>query len=406
MPKSARFDGIASPAVQRLAECPKTMTNGPCGGVADDGSCEVASDHRCVWWDARDEAVVTRPSPRPPIDWSVDDPWPSAFAGASPTRLVADTLDRTNRPQRTGSRLEHLLADGAFVVTCELNPPDSAAPDGVLASARALLGTIDAVHVSDNSLASPHMCGLALAALVERLGMETILHMTCRDRNRNMLQADLLGAAALGVRHVLCLTGDHPAIGDHPEAKPVFDLDAVSWIDTARQLRDDRALLSGRPLISPPRLLIGGGAEPTSPPIELRPQRLAVKVAAGIDFAVTQVVYDMALLRRYLDRVRDLGLLDKIHLLVSVGALAGPSMARGMNSSTPGVSVPKSIIARLEAAPPRRRRVEGLRICVEQIQELLETPGVSGVDIMDVEPGRYLEIVEAAGLTARRRAAR
>lgn len=306
----------------------------------------------------------------------------------------------------TDSRFERLLVDGVFVVTCELNPPDSASADGVLAEVGELLGPVDAVHISDNSLASPHMCGLALAALVERLGMETILHMTCRDRNRNMLQADLLGAAAVGVRHVLCLTGDHPAIGDHPATKPVFDLDAVSWIDTARRLRDDGKFLSGRPLTGAPRLLIGGGAEPTAPPVEMRPRRLAAKVAAGIDFAVTQVVYDMALLRRYLRGIADLGLLDKIHLLVSVGALAGPSMARGMNSSTPGVTVPEATIARLEAAPQGRRRDEGLRICVEQIEELLETPGVAGIDIMDVEPGRYLEIIDAAGLTTRRPVAR
>lgn len=396
---------VDSRSARRLGECPKTMTNGPCGGVGDDGSCEVAPHHACVWWQARNEAFVAHPTPRPPIDWSVDDPWSGAFVDDPPDHGT-DARDKRHRPPRTDSRLEQLLRDGAFVVTCELNPPDSASAAGVAGTVATLLGTVDAVHISDNSLASPHMCGLAFAATIERLGMETILHMTCRDRNRNMLQADLLGAAALGVRHVLCLTGDHPAIGDHPGAKPVFDLDAVSWIETVRRMRDEAELMSSRPLLDAPRLLIGGGAEPTAPPVDLRPGRLAAKVAAGIDFAVTQVVYDMPRLRQYLLAVTDLGLLDQIDLLVSVGALSGPHMARGMNTSTPGVTVPEATIRRLESAGAGKRRDEGVRICVEQIEELLDTPGVAGIDIMDVEPERYLEIIDAAGLASRRRAAR
>ena len=315
--------------------------------------------------------------------------------------MAAETLDSHLRPQRTDSRFEQLLRKGRFVVTCEVNPPDSADPKQVLEQVRPLIGVMDAVHISDNSLASPHMCGLALAGLIESIGLETILHMTCRDRNRNMLQADLLGAAALGVKHVLAITGDHPAIGDHPEAKPVFDLDAVSLIEMVRHLRDNESLLSGRPLHHAPRLLIGGGAEPTAPPLEFRPHRLAKKIAAGIDFAVTQVVYDMAMLRSYMHAIREMELDKKIHILVSVGALAGPTMARGMNSSTPGVTVPEDVIRRMAAAPMGKRRDEGVKICVEQIHELLEMPGVSGIDIMDVDPGRYEQIVESAGLRDR-----
>lgn len=381
------------------------MTNGPCGGVGDDGSCEVAREFTCVWWASRTDSIVATPAPRPPPDWNADDPWADAFGADTAMRSAADTMDKAARPVRTDSHFEQLLRGGTFVVTCELNPPDSASAAGLEAVLPLLHDTVDAVHISDNSLASPHMCGLAYAAHAERLGMETILHMTCRDRNRNMLQADLLGAAALGVRHVLCLTGDHPAIGDHPGTKPVFDLDAVSWADTACRLRDQGALLSGRPLDVAPRLLIGAGAEPTAPPASLRPLRLASKVAAGIDFAVTQLVYDMDRLRQYIRDLTDLGVLDKIHLLVSVGALSGPTMARGMNAGTPGVTVPDSMIRRLESAPQGNRRREGLRICVEHIQELLETPGVAGIDIMDVEPERYGEVIEAAGLTTRRRVA-
>ena len=393
--------------VERLLECPKTMTNGPCGGVAMDGTCEVDTSHVCVWWEALAHADNSAARmPMPPADWSVGGRWSEAFVTDGPLQAASNTLNKDQRPMRAGSRFEQLLRDGRFAVTCEINPPDSADPLTTLDRVRPLIGVIDAVHISDNSLASPHMCGLALAALIEQIGMETILHMTCRDRNRNMLQADVLGAAALGIKHVLCITGDHPAIGDHPQTKPVFDLDSVSLINTVRHLRDEGSLLSGRLLDAAPKLMIGGGAEPTAPPLDFRPYRLAKKVAAGVDFAVTQLVYAMVQLEKYMHQVRDLGLDRKIHILVSVGALSGPGMARGMNNSTPGVTVPVDIIRRMESAPQGKRRDEGVKICIEQIQHLLEMPGISGVDIMDLDPGRYAELVEAAGLTDRPLAAK
>jgi methylenetetrahydrofolate reductase (NADPH) len=393
-------------AVERLAECPKTMTNGPCGGVAADGACEVDRRKLCVWY----EAIHLSPAQEvfrrlPAADWSQPG---VAFGrqtlsgnGASALAEAQALPDKTDRPLRSAGRFEQVLRSGRFAVTCEINPPDSADAAAQLQRVQALRGLVDAVHISDNSLASPHMCGLALAGLIERLGLETILHMTCRDRNRLMLQADVLGAAALGVKNVLCLTGDHPSIGDHPQAKPVFDLDAITFIEAVRRLRDDEAFESGRVLQAAPRVLIGGGAEPTSPPYDFRPVRLAKKIAAGLDFAVTQVIFDMERLRQYLHQVRDLGLDRKIYLLVSVGALGGPGMARGMNANTPGVSVPESVIHRLEKTPKAQRRAEGVKICIEQIQELLQMPGVNGIDLMDIEPERYIEIVEAAGLEDR-----
>ena len=393
------------PVAERLLDCPKSMTNGPCGGVALDGTCEV--DRRiCVWAETIARSPRAENHPAPPGDWSVPEPFSALFGEPKDPRTVADTLDKDRRPLRQGGRFESMLRAGRFVVTAEINPPDSGDAAAVLARVEPLTGVLDAVHISDNSLASPHMCGLAMAALIERIGVETILHMTCRDRNRNMLQADLLGAAALGIKNVLCLTGDHPALGDHPGAKPVFDLDAISWIDTARHLRDEATLLSGRVLDVAPNVLIGAGAEPTAAPLAFRPHRLAAKVAAGIDFAVTQVIYDMELFADFMHKVRDLGLDRKIHILVSVGALAGPAMARGMNNRTPGVVVPEQVIKRLDGAPKGKRRDEGLRICVEQIEQLREMPGISGIDIMDLDPTRYLEVVEAAQLTARPLAAR
>ena len=394
------------PKSDRLVDCPKLMTNGPCGGVSLDGACEV-DGRLCVWAEAVTFAGDSRTTfPSPPPDWSLAEPFSEPLPARLAARTSSDTLDKDQRPCRQGGRFETLLREGRFVVTAEANPPDSANADSYLERVRPLIGLIDAVHISDNSLSSPHMCGLATAALIEQMGMETILHMTCRDRNRIMLQADLLGAAALGVKNVLCLTGDHPSIGDHAAAQPVFDLDAVRWIDTVRHLRDEEMLLSGRALDHAPDVFIGAGAEPTAAPLEFRPQRLASKVAAGIDFAVTQVVYDMEMLGDFMRRVCDLGLDKKIYILVSVGAMAGPAMARGMNNNTPGVAVPEDVIRRLEGALPGRRREEGLRICVEQIEQLKEMPGVSGIDIMDIAPERYGEVVEAAGLGTRSNAAR
>ena len=391
--------GQLDEAIARLLECPKTMTNGPCGGVGLDGGCEVKPSQPCVWVDtSRSEAVELLRTRNGVPDWSPSGEWSTAFT-IRPTSTAAATADRDARPIRSGSTLEGLLRAGRFVVTAEINPPDSADASLILSRVAPLADLVHAVHISDNSLASPHMCGLALASLIERAGIETILHMTCRDRNRLMLQADMLGAAALGIKNILCITGDHPSIGDHPQAKAVFDVDSVSMLAMFRHCRDTASLHSGRSLDAAPRIFLGGGGEPSAPPFDHRPERLAKKVAAGADFIVTQVVYDMDMFETWMARVRDLGLDEKVYILVSVGALGGPEMARGMNANTPGIVVPEAVIRRLERSPRGQRRDEGAQICVEQIQRLLETPGVSGVDIMDTDPSRYIEIIESAGLT-------
>jgi 5,10-methylenetetrahydrofolate reductase len=399
-------------------ECPKNLRNGPCGGVGMDGSCEVDRSLTCVWFNAVNRSarlpwaheIYQR---NPPVDWSLQgtSSWVNVFTGQDHPQRVGlpwqrvTVPGRNDRPPRSGSTFEHKLREGRFVVTCEINPPDSADATAYLQKVRPLIGLVDAAHISDNSLASPHMCGLALAGLIEQMGMETILHMTCRDRNRLMLQADVLGATAFGVKNILCLGGDHTSIGDHPEAKPVFDLDSINFIALLRRMRDEGVFESGRKLEAPPRVFIGGGAEPTAPPLEFRPHRLGKKVAAGLDFAVTQLVFDMDLLRLFMQRVRDLGLDRKIFILVGVAALTGVSMARFINENTPGVVVPEHLIRRLAGVPKDKRRDEGLKILVEQIQELREMPGVSGIDMMEVEPAKYLEVIDAAGLYHREPAA-
>jgi methylenetetrahydrofolate reductase (NADPH) len=247
------------------------------------------------------------------------------------------------------------------------------------------------------------MSNWAVAALLAREGIEPILHMACRDRNRLALQADLLGAHALGVRNILCITGDHTAIGDHGAAKPVFDVDSLAWLEIARRLRDEGRFDQGvRALDSRPRMLLGGAAGVTAPPYEYRPLRLLKKIAAGADFIITQLIFDMGLLRAYLQRVRDMGLERKVYLLVGIGALPSAGVAAEMQRDTPGVIMPDAIVRRMAAVPESQQRAEGIRICVEQIQELREMPGVSGIDLMDLDPRAWfptIEIIEAAGLT-------
>jgi len=399
-------------------ECPKNLRNGPCGGVGMDGSCEVDRSKTCVWFNAVNRSsrlpwaseIYRR---NPAVDWSLkgSSAWVNAMTGRNhPERIGPEwqksgLLQSPQAPMRSGSRFERLLRAGEFVVTCEVNPRDSADGAELVEYARTLEGIVDAVHVSDNFLAQPHMSGTVAACMLEQqTGLETILHLTCRDRNRLQLQADILGAHAMGVRNVLCLTGDHPSLGDHPEAKPVFDLDSITFISLVRKMRDEGVFESGREIKVPPRLMIGGAVGITAPPLEFRPHRMAKKMAAGVDFLTSQLVFDMKLLERFMKQATDLGLLERTKLLIGVGALPGPVAARGINKHTPGVTIPEHIIDRLEGVPKEKRREEGIKIVVEQILELREMPGIAGVDIMDMAPDRWFptpEIVERAGLKDR-----
>ncbi len=399
-------------------ECPKNLRNGPCGGVGMDGSCEVDRSMTCVWYNA-----VTRsqklPWPKeiyhqnPAVDWSLQGTasWVNTISGrdhhhrTGPQWQKVKFLGFQKKPLRSGSRFERLLNSGKFIVTCEVNPRDTADATELIAYARSLEGYVDAVHVSDNFLAQPHMSGTIAACMIEQqTNLETILHMTCRDRNRLQLQADLLGAYAMGVRNVLCLTGDHPSLGDHNEAKGVFDLDSLHFISLVRKMRDQGVFDSGREIIVPPKVYIGGAVAITAPPLEFRPHRMAKKMAAGVDFLTSQLVFDMSLLESFMKRVHELGIIQNTRLLIGVGALPGPGTARAINKHTPGVVIPESIIKRMEGVPKKERRQEGVKIVVEQIQQLQEIPGIAGVDIMDMKPDSWFpttEIVELAGLQDR-----
>jgi methylenetetrahydrofolate reductase (NADPH) len=307
----------------------------------------------------------------------------------------------------SGSRLERVLRSGRFAVTAELNPPDSADPQAVYDRALVLASVCDAINATDASGANVHMSSVGVCALLTRAGYEPVMQVSCRDKNRIAIQGDLLGAAAMGVRNLLCLTGDGVQAGDQPESKPVFDLDSISLLRTARILRDQGRFLSGRALEASPRFFLGAAANPFVPPLEFRPLRLAKKVEAGAEFIQTQFCFDLDLMRRYMAAVCDLGLDKRVFVLAGVGPLRSAKTAEWLRSRVPGVVIPDEVIHRLRSVPADRQREEGRRLCVEIIQQLREIAGVSGVHVMAYRQEELVaEIIEESGLLPRRQTGR
>ena len=315
---------------------------------------------------------------------------------------------------KSGSNLERVLASGAFAVTGELGPPQGAEAEDITHKADLLRGAVDAVNITDNQTAIVRMSSIGSAVLVIRAGLEPIVQMTCRDRNRLAIQSDLLGAWALGARNLLCLTGDHQSFGNHPSAKNVHDLDSVQLIQMVRDMRDEGRFQCGDEIKGErPKFFIGGAVNPFGDPFELRPYRLAKKVAAGADFVQTQLIYDMPRFREFMKRVVDMGLHERVHILAGVGPLKSSGMARYMRDQVPGMIVQDEYVSRMTAAiagiPKEERaarrkawRQEGINICTEQIQEIREIEGVAGVHIMAIEWEEAVRpIVEGAGLLPR-----
>lgn len=300
------------------------------------------------------------------------------------------------------SRLERVLRSGRFAVTAELNPPDSADPQEVYDAAIVLSSICDGINAVDASGANCHMSSVAICALLTRAGYEPVFQISCRDRNRIAIQGDLLGAAAMGVRNVLCITGDDVTAGDQPQAKRVFDLDSIQLLQTARIMRDQGVYLSGRKLTVPPPLFLGAAENPFAPPFDWRAQRLAKKIAAGAEFIQTQYCFDVPRMQRFMQQVCDLGLHEHCFILAGVGPLRSAGAAEFLRTKVPGVFIPDSVIARLNGVPKARQRAEGKRICVEIIQQMREIAGVAGVHIMAYRQEELVaEIVEEAGLLPR-----
>jgi methylenetetrahydrofolate reductase (NADPH) len=305
---------------------------------------------------------------------------------------------------RSDGRLERVLRAGLFAVTAELDPPDSADPHDVYDAALVLSQVCDAINATDASGAHCHMSSVAICALLTRAGYTPVLQVSCRDRNRIAIQGDVLGAAAMGVHNVLCLTGDDVSVGDQPEARRVFDFDSLQLLRTIRTMRDEGVYLSGRELSVRPRLFLGAASNPFAPPLDWRPKRLAKKIAAGADFIQSQYCFDIPRLQEFMRRVRDLGLHEKTFFLVGAGPLRSDRAASFMRAHVPGVHIPDEVVDRLRKTPEADKREEGKRICVEIIQQAREIEGVHGVHLMAYRQEELVaEIVEEAGLLPRPR---
>jgi 5,10-methylenetetrahydrofolate reductase len=294
-------------------------------------------------------------------------------------------------------RLERILRRGEFAVTAELNPPDSADPQDVYNRAIVFDGWVDGINAVDASGANCHMSSVGICALLTRMGYAPIMQIACRDKNRIAIQGDVLGAAAMGVANILCLTGDGVQAGDQPGARPVFDLDCMSLLETLRTMRDEAKFLSGRKLSTPPKVFLGAAINPFAPPFDFRPLRLKKKIEAGAQFVQSQYCYDVAMMREYMKRVRDLGLTENCFILCGVGPLASARTARWMRSNVPGVHIPDAVISRLEGAADQK--AEGKRLCIDIINEVKEIDGISGVHVMAYRQEEYVaEIVAESGV--------
>ncbi len=302
-------------------------------------------------------------------------------------------------------RLRRRLESGSFAVTAEIRPPRSADPDLIRRGAGSLDGWVDAVNITDNQSSFVRLSSFAGSLIAMAAGVEPVMQVTCRDRNRIALQSDLLSAGAMGIPNVLLLTGDHPRFGDHADAKPVFDLDSVQLIWTARTMREQRRLLSGRELDPAPEWFIGAVENPFSPPIDFRAARLGKKVAAGAQFIQTQFVFDVAAFAQWMSEVRDLGLHQRCHVLAGVGPIRSLKSLEHMQRNVPGLHVPDAVDRRLRGVPPDRVEDEGLQLCAELIQQIREIPAVAGVHVMAIgfEQG-IPEVLSRAGVPPRDRA--
>jgi 5,10-methylenetetrahydrofolate reductase len=321
-----------------------------------------------------------------------------------------------------GSNLEKVLKAGHFAVTGELGPPQSADSEEIRHKALLLKGNCDAVNITDNQTAIVRMSSIGAGILTLQEGLEPIIQMTCRDRNRLAIQSDLLGAYAMGMRNLLALTGDHQHFGNHPTAKNVFDLDSVQLVRMVASMRDDKVFECGDPFKGPePRFFLGAAAAPFADPIDFRPYRLAKKVRAGANFIQTQLIYDIEAFSKYMDKVRELGLHEQTFILAGLGPLKSPGMARYMKNNVPGILVPDEIVNRMtaagkpwadipkdqltkedKAARSKAWKEEGIQVCIDLIKQVREIEGVAGAHIMAIEWEEAVKpIAEGAGLLPR-----
>jgi len=300
------------------------------------------------------------------------------------------------------SKLQQVLTKGAFAVTGECGPPRGADPDVVNEKVKHLKGFVDAVNVTDNQTAIVRMSSIAASTHLLNKGLEPVMQMVTRDRNRIALQSDIMGAYSLGIRNILCLSGDHQTFGSQPDAMNVFDIDSMHLIRTVRDMRDEGKDMSGHELKSPPRMFIGAAANPFADPFEYRVIRLAKKIDAGVDFIQTQGIYNMDRFKEWMRMARDEGLTEKVYIMAGVTPLKSAGMTNYMATKVAGMDIPEPVLKRIAGVPKDKAAKEGITMCIETIAELREIEGVHGVHIMAIEwEEKVGEIVKAAGLLPR-----
>jgi methylenetetrahydrofolate reductase (NADPH) len=304
---------------------------------------------------------------------------------------------------KTPSNLEKILAAGHLAVTSECGPPRNGNADTVQKKAGMIRDYVDSINITDNQTAVVRQCSLAACIRLKLMGIDPVLQMVTRDRNRIAIQSDLLGATSFGIHNVLCLTGDHQRFGDHPNSANVFDMDSTKLIQTVRMMRDEGRLLGGYEMTEGrPQMFIGAAENPFADPFEIRVFRLAKKVAAGAQFIQTQCIYNMEKFKLWMQGVCDMGLHEQVAILAGITPMKNVGMARYMKNRVPGIDVPDAIVKRLAGVPKEKQAEEGITICLEQIAELKEVEGIRGFHIMAIEwEEKVPEIVERAGLYPR-----
>ncbi|MBE9522116.1 MAG: methylenetetrahydrofolate reductase, partial [Proteobacteria bacterium] len=303
---------------------------------------------------------------------------------------------------KTPSRLEKILASGNLAVTSECGPPRGSNGDTITKKAEMIKDYVDAINITDNQTSVTRLCSLAACIRLKLMGVEAVLQMVTRDRNRIALQSDILGAASFDIFNILCLSGDHQSFGDNPQGQNVFDIDSIQLIQTVRYMRDEGKFLGGDEIEQPPKMFVGAAANPFADPFEIRVPRLAKKVAAGVEFIQTQCIYNLDKFELWMKQARDRGLHEKVYILAGVTPFKSAGMAKYMKNRVPGMDVPDEVVNRMSGVPKEKQPEEGIKICVESIQRLKEVEGVRGFHVMAIEwEERVPEIVEQSGLYPR-----
>ncbi len=303
---------------------------------------------------------------------------------------------------KTPSKLEKILAAGHLAVTSECGPPRGSNIEHIVNKANLIKNHVDAINITDNQTSVTRLCSLAACIRLKLMGLEPVLQMVTRDRNRIALQSDILGAAAFDIFNMLCLSGDHQSFGDCAQGQNVHDLDSMQLLQTVRHMRDEGKFLGGGDIDRPPRMFVGAAANPFADPFEIRVPRLAKKIAAGAEFIQTQCIYNLDKFELWMKMVRDRGLHEKVHILAGLTPLKSAGMAKYMKNRVPGMDVPDDVVKRMAGTPKEKQPEEGIKICIESIKRLKEVDGVRGFHIMAIEwEEKVPEIVENAGLYPR-----